>query len=118
MESKIIVLPNGIKIWSNEEGQMHRDDGPAMIWPDGTKLWYQNDKRHRTDGPAVIFPTGTKQWYLNGKRHREDGPAEIWSDGTEEWFLNGKKLSFTEWADKLNLDHKQRLMMVMKWNPK
>ena len=93
MESKIIVLPNGIKIWSNEEGQLHRDDGPAMIWPDGTKLWYQNDKRHRTDDPAVIL-----------------------SDGSEEWFLNDKQYSFTEWADKLNLDQKTRLEMVMKWN--
>ena len=59
----------------------------------------------------------TKGWFNeDGKRHREDGPAVILSDGTEEWWLNNKKLSFTEWADELNLDQKTKLEMVMKWD--
>jgi len=31
-----------------------------------------NGKRHREDGPAVIFSNGTKEWYRNGKQHLED----------------------------------------------
>jgi len=49
-------------------GQLHRTDGPAIIWADGTQWWCFNGRRHRTDGPAVISADGTQQWwYLNGK---------------------------------------------------
>ena len=34
---------------------------------DGTKRWFLNDKRHREDGPAVEYPNGEKRWYLNSK---------------------------------------------------
>jgi len=71
---------------------LHREDGPAIEHPDGTKYWYVNDKRHREDGPAIERTNGDKVWYLNGKRHREDGPAIDWADGYKEWHLNGKQL--------------------------
>jgi len=29
------------------------------------KRWYINDKLHRTDGPACDYTDGTKCWYLN-----------------------------------------------------
>ena len=33
----------------------------------GTRRWYNESKQlHRTDGPAVEFPNGSKSWYLNG----------------------------------------------------
>jgi hypothetical protein len=31
----------------------------------GSKYWYLEDQIHRTDGPAIIFTCGTKQWWLN-----------------------------------------------------
>ena len=31
----------------------------------GTKLWYLDGKLHREDGPAIEFPDGYKEWYLN-----------------------------------------------------
>jgi hypothetical protein len=41
---------------------------PEMkIEQDGTKMWYLNGELHREDGPAVEYPDGTKRWYLNGK---------------------------------------------------
>ena len=30
------------RYWYNDEGQLHRLDGPAMEYADGTKYWYQN----------------------------------------------------------------------------
>jgi hypothetical protein len=33
---------------------LHREDGPAVIWPHGTKEWYQNGVLHREDRPAVV----------------------------------------------------------------
>ena len=78
------------KRWYNQEGQLHREDGPAILYQDGTTEWYKNGKLHREDGPAVIIPDGARKWYKNGKIHREDGPAVIYQDGTEKWFIDGR----------------------------
>ena len=68
---KVTVDNNGTKRWYNEQGQRHREDGPAIDCANGTKYWYHNDKRHREDGPAVERTNGTKEWYLNGKELTE-----------------------------------------------
>ena len=33
----------------------------------GDKFWRLNGKLHREDGPAIEYPNGHKFWYLNGK---------------------------------------------------
>jgi hypothetical protein len=60
----------------------------------GNKLWYKEGTMilHREDGPAIEYFEGSKEWYLNGKLHREDGPAIEDSDGRKYWYLNGKLL--------------------------
>jgi hypothetical protein len=57
--------------YRNEQGQLHRTDGPAIEWNDGSKEWYINGKRHREDGPAIEFDGDHKSWYLNGKKYSE-----------------------------------------------
>ena len=37
----------------------------------GTKRWYVNGKLHREDGPAVEYANGSKHWYLNGVNYAE-----------------------------------------------
>lgn len=65
---------NTIKYWLNDKGQIHREDGPAMVFIDGSNK-------------------GSEQWYLNNKQHRENGPAAVWywNDHiyTIEHFLDG-----------------------------
>lgn len=68
---------------------LHREDGPAIEYADGDKIWYLNGKYHREEGPAVEYPNGDKAWYFNGELHREDGPAIERSDGKRSWYLNG-----------------------------
>jgi hypothetical protein len=51
--------------------------------------WYSRGKLHRMDGPAVTYADGSKEWYQNGKRHREGGPAIERSDGYKAWYQNG-----------------------------
>lgn len=51
---------------------------------------------HREDGPAVEYADGSREWFLDGQRHREDGPAIEYHDGTHEWYLDGKLLSEDE----------------------
>jgi hypothetical protein len=81
-------------------GELHREDGPAIELANGHKYWYINGKLHRKDGPAVVDRWGSRWWYINGKRHREDGPAIEYADGHKAWWINGKRLTeqeFTKW---------------------
>jgi len=62
-----VVDEYGVKRWYNERGELHRLDGPAIIWNDGNKYYYQNGKRHRLDGPAVIHADGREEYWEYGK---------------------------------------------------
>ena len=85
--------------WRNEQEQLHRIDGPARIWTDGSREWYLNGKRHRDDGPAVIWSDGHEEWYVHGQRHRVDGPAVIYLNGLQKWWVNGQELTqFEVWV--------------------
>jgi hypothetical protein len=90
---------NGTKQWYIN-GQRHREDGPAIEYADGTKQWYLNGERHREDGPAVEYADGSKQWYFNDQLHREDGPAVEWIDGSKSYYINGKQLSEAEFLNR------------------
>jgi len=64
------------------------------ITPNGSRVWYLNNKLHREDGPAIEYRDGSRAWYLNDKLHREDGPAYESVDGhLYEWFLNDEKMT-------------------------
>jgi hypothetical protein len=75
--------------WTHD-GVEHRNDGPAVVFPGGTRYWYQRGELHRVGGPAVEFRAGTQWWYQHGKFHRVGGPAEIHPDGTQRWYQHGK----------------------------
>ena len=69
----------------------------VRVYKDHTE-WFLNGKLHREDGPAIEYANGTKFWYLNGKRHREDGPAIKWANEDKFWYLNDKELTEQEHA--------------------
>ena len=92
---KRIVDKDGTIYYYNDEGQLHREDGPAIEDPNGDKFWYINGKRHREDGPAVEDNNGYKVWYINGHEHRLDGPARIWKSFPDEWWINGEHINCT-----------------------
>ena len=95
IEYTVKVYPNGTKFWRSN-GQLHREDGPAIECATGDKEWYVNGKLHREDGAAYEGADGTKWWCLNGQLHRTDGPAIERADGSKFWYLNGKKLTEEE----------------------
>jgi hypothetical protein len=78
-----------IKKWY-KNGELHREDGPAIITGNGAQHWYQNGELHREGGPALVCPYGSQYWYKRGLKHREDGPAVI-TDAYEEWYKHGLK---------------------------
>ena len=87
------------------------DDVQRFVYNDGDEYWYKNGILHREDGPAVIRLNDSKIWYKNGVYHREDGPAIIREHGSEEWWINGKFLKNSKYDD-------QKLFKNMKMNIK
>ena len=63
---------HGTKRYYNENGERHREDGPAVEWVYGDKAWYKHGHLHREDGPAIEYINGDKSWYLNGTEYSEE----------------------------------------------
>lgn len=94
-------------------GRLHKEDGPALAFEDGSQMWYKHGLVHRVGGPAI---TGKRQcmkrddqlmdgtwaiqscvvksleWFVNGLRHRTDGPAVERDDLIFEYWTNGQRL--------------------------
>jgi len=71
MKSKLTIDQNGTKEWKLPSGDFHKEDGPALEYASGTKLWWINGKRHREDGPAIEYISGNKRWYINDREYTE-----------------------------------------------
>jgi hypothetical protein len=74
MTPQYIEITNyGTKIYHKDRGLsvIHREDGPAIEYSDGTKAWYRNSLLHREDGPAIEWADGGKRWYLEGVFYTE-----------------------------------------------
>jgi len=80
----------------NASGQLHHQNGPAVVHPDGDKYYYINGQLHNPDGPAVVFADGYKAYYINDQRHNPDGPAILYADGSKGYYINGKELTGAE----------------------
>jgi hypothetical protein len=63
------------------------------------KACYENDLLHRLDGPAVVYADGTKEWWVFGVRHRLDGPAVEDPNGSSDYWVNGKQYSEEEFEE-------------------
>ena len=57
------IDPTNLKFQYRVNGQLHREDGPAVEYNNGTKYWIIKDKNHRSDGPAVEWFNGRKSYY-------------------------------------------------------
>jgi hypothetical protein len=61
---------NSIKAaFHDDEGRLHRDNGPAMIHHDGEE-WWVHGQLHRETGPAWIEPRG-EWWFMRGNEITE-----------------------------------------------
>jgi hypothetical protein len=49
----------------NEQGVRHRENGPAVVYNDGSVIYYRNGLIHRDDGPAMIVANGEKQYWMH-----------------------------------------------------
>ena len=72
LKYRVDVSPiSGTRRYYNNSGQLHRLDGPAVIWRDGSEAWFHNGKLHRTTGPAVALTNRTTTWWIHGVQYTE-----------------------------------------------
>jgi hypothetical protein len=64
----------------------------------GTKQWILNEKWHREDGPAIEYPNGNKYWFLNNEEVHPETIVDLWlSRGVFCWYdENNDCLDFGE----------------------
>jgi len=68
------VFTNGNIFWYSDPGCtiIHRENGAAVDRFDGYKEYFQNGKLHRLDGPARIWPDGTEQYWIDGVQYSKE----------------------------------------------
>ena len=69
-----------VTYYTKEKGKLEFDKKEWIDFP------YSSFTFHREDGPAVIYSDGSKEYWLNGKYHREDGPAIVYANGDQEYY--------------------------------
>jgi hypothetical protein len=112
------MTDDGNKFWRNDSGELHREDGPAIEWDDGSKEWWVNGKLHRDYYPTIERPDGYRGWFRDGKRHREDGPA-IENGNSKSWYIDGVELTENEFnARKMAMEIAGRVALEMFKNNK
>jgi len=96
-------------VYCKDEYCKELDDTDAFYYSD-IKRYYNGYLLHRKDGPAVEWKDGSKFWYLEGQRHREDGPAQDFYNGFKNWYLNGINYSEEEYLRIMNLKNKRKIL--------
>lgn len=82
----------------------------------GIETWKRNGQLHREDGPAMVEPNGALHWFYRHERHRTDGPAMIRADGREFWFVYGIHVnSFKKFQKLANVPKDQLVMLKLKY---
>lgn len=59
----------------------------------GTKRWFKDGLLHRDDGPAVEYPNDGCMYFKHGKSHRLDGPADVLPDGIKYWYIDDEPIN-------------------------
>lgn len=90
-------------------------DNPE-IDKDGTQRWRdENDELHRDGGPAVIRVDGFHVWFQHGFHHRADGPAVIYTSGKVAWYFNHVEYTFEDWLDVADISAESKVMIKLQY---
>lgn len=87
--ARVVIDRWGAKRYYNDEGQLHRTDGPASIASAGSKSWYVNGEWNDVTKPSIIGASGVVLWY-KVHHHRSNGPSEDRPNGYKEWYTDGE----------------------------
>lgn len=103
---------DSMTVFKNEDGEYHREDGPAIIFDPEVTVQLGN----------VTF-RGGEIWMIDGKQHRLDGPACIQLDPFfQQWWFNNRIASphIEKWAEERNIDidnltEEDKLVIKVEW---
>ena len=79
------------------------NNGDIIYYKKYTKI------KHNSYGPAMLYVNGCKVYYINDKYHRLDGPAILWSSFRGSYYINGEFLTKEEFEK-----HPERLKFLGK----
>ena len=64
----------GLVRWLDDKGNFHREDGPAEVYADDSRLWWRHGDFHFAHGPSDVYADGTLEWYEDNTWLREREP--------------------------------------------
>ena len=71
---------------------MNYETYEVKVCENGDKFWYQNDKLHRLDGPAMEWSDGSKDYWIEDEKYS----YEDWKKKVEEINNPIKEMTVTE----------------------
>jgi len=86
------------KFYLNDEGKLHRLDGPAFECLNGSKCWYVNGNRHRNIDPANEWSDREKRWRFKGEYHRIGGSCH---SSRKWWYIDNKEYTKEDYFDEV-----------------
>jgi len=69
-KEKVIKYPS--ELHHTKDGVIHSDSGPAIIYNDGSVVYFKNGLKHNAKGPAVVWADGSKEWWFGGRFFTEE----------------------------------------------
>lgn len=83
----------------------------------GNTVWYCDGKFHREDGPAILYFDGSEEWYIDGLLHRVDGPAVTFASGEQYWYVRDRMYQdITKFCDAAKITDAARTMFVLRYS--
>jgi hypothetical protein len=80
-----IAIYKGDKITVNSDRKLESfNNDPALITTSGILYWFKNGRIHRNDGPAIIFPDGSYRWAIDGLFFSNKKLFQTYSKNTDE----------------------------------
>jgi hypothetical protein len=89
----------------------------GLIHEHGNYYYVQGSRLHRIDGPAIEFHDGSKYWFMNDRPHRRCGPAIERADCSCEWWYDGIQETRKENCVRERLRIKQCLTSIRVYIP-
>jgi hypothetical protein len=78
--------------WFDEQGLLHRENGPAVEYADGGGEWWIHGHRQTKNGQStIVTPCGTQIWVIDDQLHRDQEPAIIGVANRQEWWVHGHR---------------------------
>ena len=72
---------------------LHREDGPAIEGRTHISFFQFGVPHREGDEPAMMTPNGTRLYYVEGKLHRDGkNPAVIYANGNVEYWEHGVQI--------------------------